>query len=305
MRNSAVNVYANMITPLVNDMAFPLCLPLVLGSIMSSLQDQTIREVDRRLLLNDPQTIQVQLEAVQKEMQTLKTLVNTQQTKIQLMDTLVNSQQTKIQTQETLVNSQQSQIQSLQSQLTKPPNQGAVYTIWGRKSCPLVNGTTTLYTGITGGKMYYIKGSGVTTLCLPHDPDSLLGALIHIPYDINNTPYIFGAEFEMNYKNVARNDDVPCAVCHAQTSTSAVMIPAKLTCPQNWKLQYSGMMSAERSDHFASDFICVDLNPEYIEGTRARNADGRLIHPAKARCGSLPCPPYKDKQYVSCVVCAN
>jgi hypothetical protein len=64
-------------------------------------------------------------------------------------------------------------------------------------------------------------------------------------------------------------------------------------------------MSAERYDYFASDFICVDMNPEYLEGTRAINADDRLVHPVQARCGSLPCPPYKDKQYVSYAVCAN
>ncbi|XP_048750851.2 short-chain collagen C4-like [Ostrea edulis] len=198
----------------------------------------------------------------------------------------------------------QRRIQALETQATvRQTGSGAVYTIWGRRSCPLVNGTTTLYTGITSGKMYNMKGSGVTTLCLPHDPDSL-PVSFHSPDD-PYTAFIFGSEFEMNYKNVADNDDVPCAVCHAQTSTSALMIPAKLTCPQNWKLQYSGFMAAERYDYFASDFICVDLNPEYIEGTRAVNADGRLIHPVKARCGSLPCPPYKDKQYVSCVVCTN
>jgi hypothetical protein len=159
------------------------------------------------------------------------------------------------------------------------------------------------FSGITGGKMYSMKGSGVTTLCLPHDPDSL-PASFQSPDD-GVSAFIFGAEYEMSYKNIATDDDVPCAVCHAQTSTSAIMIPAKLTCPQNWKLQYNGFMSAERYSYFASDFICVDLNPQYIEGTRAVNADGRLIHPVKARCGSLPCPPYKDKQLVSCVVCAN
>lgn len=38
---------------------------------------------------------------------------------------------------------------------------GAVYTIWGRRSCPLVNGTTTLYTGkrhIHGCNLQYVSG---------------------------------------------------------------------------------------------------------------------------------------------------
>ncbi|XP_062601852.1 short-chain collagen C4-like isoform X2 [Saccostrea cucullata] len=218
---------------------------------------------DKRLLLSDPQMMQVQLQEMQRRIQALEA-------------------QTSV----------------------RGSGNGAVYTIWGRASCPAVNGTATLYSGITGGGMYN-QGSGVTTLCLPHNPDSLPADFPALTDDHPGPAYIFGAEYQLNYKNVAYDDDVPCAVCHAQTSTSALMIPAKLVCPQTWKLQYSGFLSAERSDYKGSDYICVDLNPEYLEGTRAVNADGRLIFPVQARCGSLPCPPYKEKQYVSCVVCAN
>lgn len=151
--------------------------------------------------------------------------------------------------------------------------------------------------------MYSQKGSGVTTVCLPHDPDSLPG---DFPSKTDpNTAYIFGAEYQLNYQQVAYDDDVPCAVCHAYTSASAIMIPAKLSCPHNWIVQYKGFLSAERSDYSGSDYICVALDAEYFEGTRAVNADGRLIFPVRAKCGSLPCPPYTDDQYVSCVVCSK
>ena len=153
--------------------------------------------------------------------------------------------------------------------------------------------------------MFDQKGNGVTTLCLPHDPEALPA---DFPTHTDAYPYaayIFGAEYQFGYKNIDVNDDVPCAVCHAQTSASVLMIPAKRTCPGEWMMQYSGFLSAERYDHTGADYICVALYGDYFEGTRGVNADGRLIFPVRAKCGSLPCPPYTENQYVSCVVCTK
>ena len=153
--------------------------------------------------------------------------------------------------------------------------------------------------------MYDQKGNGVTTLCLPHDPEALPANFPTSAPPDPYFPYLFGAEYQFSYAKFAVDDDVPCAVCHAQTSASVLMIPAKRTCPDDWKLQYDGFLSAERFDHTGSDYICVALYGDYFEGTRAVNADGRLIYPVKAKCGSIPCPPYAENQYVSCVVCTK
>ncbi|XP_056002557.1 uncharacterized protein LOC130049235 [Ostrea edulis] len=313
-------------------MAFSLCLLFVLGSIVFSLQDQTIpevsspqdetvrdvhspddqivREIDRRLLLNDPQTILVQLEAIQREMQTLKTLVNSQQTKIQSMqtlETLVNTQQTKIQSLDTLVNSQHIQMQSLQSQLTKTANQGlgTTYTVWGRKNCPALNGTSTVYSGISAGSPYHVGGGGANTLCLTHNPDQPPS---DFPTYREKDGWLYGSEYQFTYRNYAIDDDVPCAVCLAAYSTAVLMIPSKTSCPSSWNVEYRGFLTSQSATDGrpSYDYMCLHENAEYLtEGARQQNYNGHLFYPVITQCGSLPCPPYINAKYVTCVVCSK
>ena len=156
--------------------------------------------------------------------------------------------------------------------------------------------------GITGGKLYGHTGSGTNTLCMPHDPDSL-------PSDFPTTTYLgriawlYGSEYHFTYKNVAIDDDIPCAICKVRPATTTMMVPAKLTCPQNWTLQYHGYLGAGHFDDYASEFICIDSDPEYIEGSRQLNGNGLLIYPVQTGCNSLPCPKYKSGRYTPCAVC--
>ena len=146
-------------------------------------------------------------------------------------------------------------------------------------------------------------GSGTNTLCMPHDPDSL-------PSDFPTTSYssysgtVWGAEYQFTYKKVAIDDDVPCAICTVKPATITMMIPAKNTCPQGWTLQYHGYLSASYDSAKSSDFICIDNDPDFFEGSRKVNSGGHDLYPVKAICGSLPCPNYKLYQYLSCAVCS-
>lgn len=158
-------------------------------------------------------------------------------------------------------------------------------------------------TGITAGKhTSSYTGSGTNTLCLPHDPDSL-------PSDFPTTTYssryasLYGAEYQFTYKNVAVDDDVPCAICKVKPATATMMVPAKLSCPQGWTLQYHGYLSAAYYSEQPTDYICVDSDPEFFEGLRQVNSDGHLLYPVRSYCGALPCPNYKSGQYLSCAVC--
>lgn len=158
-------------------------------------------------------------------------------------------------------------------------------------------------TGLIAGKIYSEKGSGVNTLCLPHDPDpapSDFPISIHGGYFSN----IWGAEYEFNYRHIAEDDDPPCAVCQVQRSTM-LMIPAKRNCPIGWVKEYTGMLLGAWEGEYASDYICLDENPEFFEGTRSHDDNGRTLYPVRARCGSLPCPPYVNNHYISCVVCSQ
>lgn len=157
-------------------------------------------------------------------------------------------------------------------------------------------------TGITAGKHYSTTGSGTNTLCLPHDPDSL-------PSDFPTTTYsshsgsLYGTEYQFTYKNVAVDDDVPCAICKVKPATATMMVPAKLSCPQGWILQYHGYLSSGHAGDHASDYICVDSDPEFFEGSRKVNSDGHQLYPVRSYCGALPCPYYKSAQYISCAIC--
>ena len=93
---------------------------------------------------------------------------------------------------------------------------------------------------------------------------------------ILDSAYLYGAEYQFTYKNVAI---VPCAICKA-----TIMVPAKLTCPQNWTLQYHGYLGAGHYADQASEFICIDSDAEYFEGLRQHNNNGLLIYPVQTRC---------------------
>lgn len=203
------------------------------------------------------------------------------------------------------------QITDLKSQLDSVMKShhksGAVYTRWGRATCPEVNGTTILYSGIAAGRNYNDQGDGINTLCMPHNPDS---APLDLPVAPNQYHFgrIYGSEYEFSYKKAAYNDDVPCAVCYDIYASTSVMIPGKTLCPSHWTIQFDGFLTSDAhySGHPGAEYLCMDSNPEYAtEGARQQDYNGRVFYPVEAVCGSLPCPPYENGKYVSCVVCTK
>ncbi|XP_062619890.1 short-chain collagen C4-like [Saccostrea cucullata] len=234
---------------------------------------------EKRILLDDPAVILSQLHTLTNEVQSLRS---------QLQD-------------------QTAEINSLKQ--SRSTTEGQIYIVWGKKACPALNGTRTIYSGISAGRQFTYHGSGTNTLCLPHNPDPTPSdfptSYQNVAGEISGT--IFGAEYEFNYKSVAIDDDVPCALCMASRATSVTMIPAKTSCPSGWSVQYTGVLTSgsDYSGHTGTEYLCVDVNPEYLtEGSRQQDNNGRLFYPVRAVCGSLPCPPYKNKQSISCVVCS-
>ena len=83
------------------------------------------------------------------------------------------------------------------------------------------------------------------------------------------------------------------------------MIPARNKCYDGWTTEYSGYLSTGYYvDAGASEYICVDGEPEVIKGGTA-NTDGKLLYLVEGRCGSLPCPPYINGRELTCVVCTK
>ncbi|XP_053407204.1 short-chain collagen C4-like isoform X1 [Mercenaria mercenaria] len=179
---------------------------------------------------------------------------------------------------------------------------GGTYVRWGRTVCP--ENATITYKGYAGGSLYSDPGSASNYLCLPEDPqasektkdDNTRGSI---------GARVYGAEYQMDFfsGNILQ-DDVPCAVCESERS-KILMIPGRTTCYDGWSTEYSGLLSAGHFSHAAaSEFVCLDENPEVLSGGGA-NENGKLFFLAEARCGSLPCPPYVDGRTLTCVVCSK
>ncbi len=183
-----------------------------------------------------------------------------------------------------------------------PPSGGVVYTRWGRTTCPDTQGTELLYEGITAGSYYNYKGGGVNYLCLPEEPEYSDYAPGTQGYN-----YLHGTEYDIGNPIPSRyNHNAPCAVCYVPTRAAVLMLPARLTCPPNWTLEYNGyLMSAHRSHDHSTTFECLDKNPESIPGSSA-NTNGALFYYNEATCATgIPCPPYDPEKEITCAVCSK
>ncbi|XP_060601395.1 short-chain collagen C4-like [Ruditapes philippinarum] len=173
------------------------------------------------------------------------------------------------------------------------------YTRWGRKTCP--DGASLVYQGYAAGGMYHETGAASNYLCLPKNPDWK---------NHSRTPkyfgLIYGAEYE-SYDTMfdsLKNDEVPCAVCRVPR-TNIIMIPGKNTCFDEYKVEYEGYLMAGHPKHkAASEYVCVDGEPEQTSNSVNGNENGKLFHFVRAVCGSLKCPPYKTGDDLTCVVCS-
>ncbi|KAK7112251.1 short-chain collagen C4-like [Littorina saxatilis] len=170
---------------------------------------------------------------------------------------------------------------------------GSSYVRWGRKTCP--DGASQVYAGVVGGKHYAHAGGATNALCLTKEPE----------YDNTTKPvyygYLYGAEYE--YIGDNHDHDVPCSVCVAPKATT-IMVPARITCPEGWTAQYSGHLVSEYYGRAATEYLCLDGSPE-VEVGGEPNKNGFLLYLVLTKCGSLPCPPYKDNLVTTCVVCSK
>jgi hypothetical protein len=151
-------------------------------------------------------------------------------------------------------------------------------------------------TGIAGGKLYSHTGTATNRLCLTRSPE----------FDGTPVPGTVGYLYGGEYQDIGNHHDhdVPCSVCLAPQSVTT-MFPATLTCPHGWTKQYSGKLVSERHNHAsASEFVCLDGEPENDDSGEA-DTHGNLFYLVATVCGSLPCPPYVNNKIVTCVVCSK
>ena len=174
-----------------------------------------------------------------------------------------------------------------------------MYTRWGRKSCPNDTGAQLVYEGITGGSGHQQSGGGANYVCLPKDPQYMS---THVPA----ASYMYGAEYESvnGIFSDKEDHDAPCAVCYISTKTVKLMIPARITCPSSWTIEYKGYLMAPYHDQKNTVYECVDENAESVPGSSA-NTNGALLYFTVSTCTGLPCPPYVNNRVITCVVCTK
>ena len=191
-------------------------------------------------------------------------------------------------------------LKSLSSKLNSvESDKGALYVRWGRTTCPAINGTEMVYTGYTGGSLFTERGGPGNHRCMPKDPEFLSHP--------SSGGHLYGTEYEQNFNGNTANNDAPCSVCKAQR-TSILMLPGRQHCYPGWVMEYTGILVAGASSaathESATEYICLDSASESLDHS-AGNDNQNLLHFTSSRCGSLPCPPYKDNGVLSCVVCSK
>ncbi|XP_019632210.1 PREDICTED: short-chain collagen C4-like [Branchiostoma belcheri] len=189
-----------------------------------------------------------------------------------------------------------------------PPSIGDVYVRWGRDDCG--ENAKTIYSGVVASGFWEYQGGGNDYQCLP-----LEGVEWNNPVAGNqHQSYIYGTEYSvgaglfstdnMGYITNPFDYDVPCSVCLVSGRSTHVMIPARLSCPRGWSMEYSGyLMTAPTYHHNSKNFICMDGAPQLRPGSSANLEGASNLHLVEAQCGSLPCGPYINGYELTCVVC--
>ncbi|XP_062591839.1 short-chain collagen C4-like [Saccostrea cucullata] len=249
------------------------------------------QNLEKRLLLNDPNVIHSQLTELQRQLQELTSKFNAQETKLQTQEATIKLQQTKLLAQE-------GKISELTVKQSATQKEGATYVRWGKHGCP-DNDTELVYSGFAGGSYFGHTGGAAEYVCLSPSP-----VLVTLHDSVHNAT-MYGAEYDSNAFGPDNGDDMPCAVCRSKSTSSVLMIPGTNVCVPGWRTQYKGYLAAGSFDQAAaSQYICLDEIPETIVNGHVNN-NGKLVHPVLAVCGSLECPPYKNNKYLTCVVCTK
>ena len=150
----------------------------------------------------------------------------------------------------------------------------------------------------------------MSMLCLPTDPDWAL----YTDQEEAHSGFVYGTEYQSSMGRLDQffgtghsEQDVPSVVCDVKTRSSTIMVPGKTRCHLGWTFEYSGYLMSGYNNHAAaSDYYCIDKDPENVTGGGGgRKDNGFLLYFVEARCGSLKCPPYVNGRELICVVCSK
>ena len=186
-----------------------------------------------------------------------------------------------------------------------PRSGGVTYVRWGRTTCPNTAGTELVYAGRAAGSSSGSTGGPNQYLCLPEEPQ--YGDNKTRQQEVQNSP-LHGVEYEFEYTEQplghVHNHNVPCAICHSTLRESVLMIPARISCPDTWTLEYSGYLMSEHVHTGKASAECVDKDPEVVPG-ELEDSPGAAFYHTEATCNGLPCPPYVADKELTCAICTK
>ena len=185
-----------------------------------------------------------------------------------------------------------------------PLSGGAVYTRWGKSSCPSTAGTEMVYSGITAGNLHSGPGGGANHLCMPQERE--YSDEITYRAGVQGYAYIWGAQYQYAI-GASDKHTIPCAVCYAPARPTVLMIPGKASCPPTWTREYFGYLMSEGtawSGHEGrSTYECVDKDQQSLPLSPNW---GSILYHIEADCSSgLPCPPDTNHKEINCVICTK
>ena len=147
-----------------------------------------------------------------------------------------------------------------------------MYIRWGKYSCP--SGAEKVYTGRMGGSHYSHKGGGANYICVVEKPRFTSSEGSHYTH-MYETEYESGNRI----RNFASKQDynAPCVACYRPHRRAVLMIPAKISCPSLWNMEYRGYLMSERENHYRKVYECIDEVPQGISGSN-KNTNGALLY---------------------------
>ncbi|XP_061186270.1 short-chain collagen C4-like [Saccostrea echinata] len=235
---------------------------------------------EKRILLNDPDVLLSQIHDLERKYQDVLSKYSDLSRKFSGLAT------------------QYSDISTKYTELVAKTTDFGVFVRWGRKDCPSENNTELVYSGFAGGSWYAHSGAAAEFVCLPPDPN------LTTKFTTSNA-FMHGAEYDSTDFGHNNGDDLPCVVCRRTTQSSVLMIPGMNNCYTGWTEQYRGYLAAgQYNDAAATQYICLDEHSDALQAGE-RNDNGKFVHPVKAVCGALACPPYHNNTYLSFVVCTK
>ena len=181
------------------------------------------------------------------------------------------------------------------------PGGGVMYVRWGRTVCR--EAAEAVYSGRAAGSRWDTPGGTSDYLCLPDQPE----------YSETFQPgaqrysTIYGVEYQTYYNAPlygVHDHNAPCVVCRVSGPSSILVLPARKTCPDTWRMEYRGFLMTSYAGGGRRSAVCVDEGAEILRG-EAPNTDGALFYHIEATCNGIHCPPYDPEKELTCAVCSK